>query len=454
MHRFLFTTLPSNDLGLLARSLPIARELAELGHEIAFCSPGKAPSVLIAEAGFPNLVPRHPLYHVSRRHLGVKGAYRLLKERPLKDEYGFFSFIWTLIRAAPVRFAPLTAEVWNTDHAFAMAGMKNANFVRANCGAMMDLIADFAADVVVDFWNPFACIAARAAGKPLVTVIQADAHPSNNGFIWWKDKPDGLPTALPAINKVLSGYGLQPLSKTEELNVGDLTLILGAPETDPVPDTTGCAYIGPVLWQNPEIAVPQWLEELDHSKPIVWAYSGNPRYASKGTALDSEVVLRACIEVLAELDVQVVLTTGHHALPDEFAPLPGNFRFASYVPGLTMAEKCDLMIHHGGYGSCQTGLYAATPAVIIPTFSERESNARRIAALGAGEFVLPQTDDAGRKHIDLKEFRTKVKRVLSDSAYVENARRCSELFRSYGGARQAAQMIEGVAKGSAIGPTS
>jgi len=48
-----------------------------------------------------------------------------------------------------------------------------------------------------------------------------------------------------------------------------------------------------------------------------------------------------------------------------------------------MAERSDLLIHHGGYGSCQTGLVTGTPAVIIPTYAERESNARRIAALGA-----------------------------------------------------------------------
>jgi len=46
--------------------------------------------------------------------------------------------------------------------------------------------------------------------------------------------------------------------------------------------------------------------------------------------------------------------------------LPPNFYYASYVPGLAMAERSDLLIHHGGYGSCQTGLYAGTPAVIIP----------------------------------------------------------------------------------------
>ncbi len=49
MTRLLFTTLPTDDLGLLTRSLPIARELAEHGHQVVFCSPAKAPSRLIAE---------------------------------------------------------------------------------------------------------------------------------------------------------------------------------------------------------------------------------------------------------------------------------------------------------------------------------------------------------------------------------------------------------------------
>ena len=448
MHRFLFTTLPSNDLGLIARSLPIARELSKLRHEVAFCSPARAPRAVIADAGFQNLVPKHPLYHVGLKHLGLKGALRLIRNRPLKDEYrNIFSFLWALGRAAPRKFAPLTAEVWNTDQAAAMAGMMNVNFVRANCAAMVDLIEDYDADVVVDFWNPFACIAARVLGKQLVTVIQADGHPSNRGFIWWKDPPDDLPTALPTINRVLAEYELPQISRTEELNVGDLTLVVGSPETDPVADATDCTYIGPVLWQNPAAEVPDWFETLEDSEPVVWVYSGNPRYSHKRTALDSEVVLRACIDGLADKDVQVVLTTGHHSLPDEFLPLPRNFRFASFVPGLTMAERCDLMVHHGGYGSCQTGLYSATPAVIIPTFSERESNARRIAALGAGEFVLPKTDNDRNKTIDLEEFKAKVTRVLSDPTYVANAKRYGEILRSYGGAVDAARLIDGVVTG-------
>ena len=66
MKKFLFTTLPSNDLGLLTRSLPIALELSKSGHKIVFSSPARAPDKLIKDAGFENLTPRHPLYQLDK----------------------------------------------------------------------------------------------------------------------------------------------------------------------------------------------------------------------------------------------------------------------------------------------------------------------------------------------------------------------------------------------------
>jgi len=60
MTTFLFTTLPTDDLGLLTRSLPIARELKGSGHTVRFCSPARAPSRLLADAGFENVLPGHP----------------------------------------------------------------------------------------------------------------------------------------------------------------------------------------------------------------------------------------------------------------------------------------------------------------------------------------------------------------------------------------------------------
>jgi UDP:flavonoid glycosyltransferase YjiC (YdhE family) len=89
-----------------------------------------------------------------------------------------------------------------------------------------------------------------------------------------------------------------------------------------------------------------------------------------------------------------------------------------------------------------TGLAAGTPAVIIPTITERESNARRVSALGACEIVLPVDGADGEKQIDVQEFGAKVQRVLKEPEYRASARRVAESMRKYGGARDAADRIE------------
>ncbi len=447
MKNILFATLPSNDLGLLTRSIPIAKELNKSGHNIVFSSPAKAPGKLIKDAGFENLTPEHPIYRIN--NFSFRSIINTLKSKKHKDEYrNIFIFLFKLISAMPIRFAPSTAEIWNMDHAAAIAGMMNRNFVKANCEAYKKLIIDCNPDFIVALWNPFVCIAARALNKPLITIIQADEHPKNKGLIWWKDHPENLPTALLTVNKVIANYGLEAIKKMEELNIGDLTLVVGTPETDPIPENRNFIHIGPILWEDPDVMLPKWINNIDNNKPIIWVYTGNPRYRQKGTVLDSEIIIDACINVLSEEDVKVILTTGHHELPEELLQLPENFYFSKYLSGIRLAEMCDLLIHHGGYGSCQTGLYTGTPSVIIPTFSERESNARRIASLGAGEFILSKTDSNNRKLIDLSEFRKKIKKVLNTPAYSNNAKRHSEKLKAYGGPQKAAEIIENFASQS------
>jgi len=83
-----------------------------------------------------------------------------------------------------------------------------------------------------------------------------------------------------------------------------------------------------------------------------------------------------------------------------------------------------------------------TPAVIIPTITEREGNTRRLAALGAGEIVLPVDSADDEKHIDVAEFSAKVHRVLNDAGYLRSARRVAESMRKFSGAQEAAERIE------------
>src|SRR5258708_25720960 len=344
MTTFLFTTLPTNDLGLLTRSLPIARELAEQGHTILFCSPAYAPSRLIAEAGFDNLVPRHPIYDLMRGDQSLQGPVRFITSRQWRQRSDIlFRFLRQLIPALPIKSAPNTLEVWNMDHAGALMGLLNEGFVRASCSALQATMVDCGADVVVDFWNPLAVIAARAQNIPVITVIQADAHPASQGFILWKTPPLHLPTPVPVVNRVLAEHALPAVSRLGELCVGDLTLVVGMPVTDPLHVSAYVTYIGPILWQKPGATLPEWIASLRRDKTLIWVYSGHPRYSSSSLTLHSRVVLHACIAALANEDVQVVLTTGHHPLPKEVLPLPANFRHEPYVPGLAMAERSDLL---------------------------------------------------------------------------------------------------------------
>jgi len=449
MTTFLFTTLPTNDLGLLTRSLPIAAELAAHGHTILFCSPAKAPSRLIADAGFANLLPKHPLYELIAANRSLQGLVTFIRSGQWRRHGTLVHFLRELIPALPIRSSPKTVEDWTIDQTGARMGLLNAGFVRANCEALKALMLECDADVVVDFLNPLAVIAARMLHKPVITVIQADAHPASQGFIWWKRPPGHLPTPVPVVNTVLAEYGLPPIGTLAELCVGDLTLVVGTPETDPLPEQSDVTYIGPILWQKPGTRLPEWIDDLSRDKPLIWVYSGNPRYATGDDAFDSLVVLQACVAALASEDLHVVVTTGHHRLPQELLPLPANFHHEPYLPGLAMAQRSDLLIHHGGYGSCQTGLYAGKPAVIIPTYAERESNARRTAALGAGAIVSVEHGSGG-KRVRVDELRANVRHVLSDPSFADNARRIGQRLRAYGGAAQAAHLIERFSQQSGV----
>jgi hypothetical protein len=308
----------------------------------------------------------------------------------------------------------------------------------------LELMRSYAPDMIVDSFDPLACLAARIMKIPLTTVLQGNFHPASRGFKWWEDaRPLGLASGTVFVNKVAGEFGLSPLDRCIDAMAGDLSLIVGTPETDPVDDHANVTHIGPMVFQSSDAALPAWIDEIGHERPLIWVYPGNPRYAPVSTPIDSIVVVRAAIEALADAPVNVMLTTGYQELPAEFAALPENFHHAEYVPGPLMAERCDLIVFQGGHSSVMTTLKAGTPAVIIPTITERESNARRLASLGAGEVVMPVNDVDGEKRVDVAEFGAKVKRVLTEPSYRQSARRISESMRHFGGAKAAAERIEG-----------
>jgi Glycosyl transferase 4-like domain len=113
MSKFLFTMLPANDLGLPTRLVRIARALADRGHDVAVLNPAPAPAKLIDDAGLKNLP---------------------MPSRALPD------------------YLPDLAQVssaWDAEELLA-AVYPDEEYARAAAAAHVDLLRDFAPDVVVD----------------------------------------------------------------------------------------------------------------------------------------------------------------------------------------------------------------------------------------------------------------------------------------------------------------
>jgi UDP:flavonoid glycosyltransferase YjiC (YdhE family) len=56
--------------------------------------------------------------------------------------------------------------------------------------------------------------------------------------------------------------------------------------------------------------------------------------------------------------------------------------------------------------------------------------------------VVPTEGASREKALSLEELRSKVRQVLSDPSFAANARRVAEDMRSYGGAAEAARLID------------
>src|SRR5258707_2460833 len=69
-----------------------------------------------------------------------------------------------------------------------------------------------------------------------------------------------------------------------------------------IPESRGVEYIGAVLWEADDASLPDWIEALPADRPIIWVYSGNPRYGSADTTLDSIVGLEGCLRALGGVD--------------------------------------------------------------------------------------------------------------------------------------------------------
>jgi len=201
--------------------------------------------------------------------------------------------------------------------------------------------------------------------------------------------------------------------------------------------------VGSLAWGRSTDPLPAGVPAAQ-GRPLVFLYGGKARYRP-GMAFwaDSAVVVESTLAAVANLEVDLVVAGGYQALPQN---IPANVTVLDYAPGQALAGRADVIVHHGGHGSTLTGLTAGTPALVIPTYSERESNGRRTALLGAGLCLAPEERD-GERVLEPSVVATALRQLLTDVDYRQNAKRAGDDLAALPGAAAVVEAVERVRRG-------
>lgn len=294
---------------------------------------------------------------------------------------------------APKVLLPKGRKWCDIDHYWGRFGYIDREYVNEMIPAKVKLIENCNPDFIVSQFSPPTEIAAKILNVPLISITQSCMHPNGKNVSWWENSKENYPKAAPIISELMKKYGLKPIERMEELNRGDLTIVPSFPEFDPINDEV--FYTGPLIWSSiqKKNQSEKRRDKWKKGRPLIFVYTGN-LYDSSGAA--GIIILQNVIDAFGNSDLDIVVSTGLGQSLSEVGEIPSNIRILDWVPGHEIIRECDLTIHHGGHGSCMLNISGGVPSVVVPTFSEREFNARQLKALGVGEVILPSELTADR----------------------------------------------------------
>lgn len=144
---------------------------------------------------------------------------------------------------------------------------------------------------------------------------------------------------------------------------------LAAPETRHVP-------LRSVGWSHGEAEVPSWLTE-PATRPRVLLTLGT-------VAFGAVEAMRAALDGLLTLDVEVLVVVGPEGDPAALGAVPPHVHLERFVPQERVLPLLDLVVHHGGTGNLLGALRHGLPALVLPQGADQFVNAARLAEVGAG----------------------------------------------------------------------
>jgi len=189
-----------------------------------------------------------------------------------------------------------------------------------------------------------------------------------------------------------------------------------------------------IRYDNPDRpgeARPDWLDKpRDH--PLVLAALGTLMNTLPG-------LFEAIIAAVDGEPIEVVAAVGRDQDPARFGTAPRNVRIEPYVPQIQVLAQCALFVTHGGFNSTKEALRLGIPLVVIPIGGDQPYSAERVEALGLGRAVSPDERDPAT-------IRARIREVLAEPRFRENAQRFSEEMQALPPIEHAVEPLEQLAR--------
>jgi len=311
--------------------------------------------------------------------------------------------------------------------------------------------------LLTDQCQPAAGSIANLLGIPFVTIaigLPQNREPDVPPFFWgWKYEPgswnrmrnrSAYATAdfvASPMHRLLNSYrgtwGLPVLHGIESTfsdlaQISQLVRELDFPRKR-LPDCFH--YVGPFGTSQPMLT-PFPYDRLS-GKPLV--------YASLGTILDGRSGLWSrIIDACAGLEVDLVLSLGGCASPEELGEVPANAIVVTYAPQAELMERAALVINSAGINTVQEALGCGVPLLLLPATNDQPGMAARVQYAGVGKVL----HESART---VAEIRSSVTELLGQPNYRERADVLRRAIQCSGGTREAVDIIERAAAGDLRG---
>ena len=137
-------------------------------------------------------------------------------------------------------------------------------------------------------------------------------------------------------------------------------------------------------------------------------------YLTLGTLFNVAAEFAVPLAAVAEMAVNVVVTTGLGTDPGSLGPLPANVAAERYIPQALLLPHCTAVVCHAGAGTIIGALAYGVPLVCLPRGADQFGNAEAVARVGAGLMLSPDRASAA-------QIRAAVQQVLDEPTYAAKA---------------------------------